>query len=141
SGHGLRSPRTIRLLSGAVTAAALAGVVTALNPPGGTAGKGQNGGVAASAPIAGTTLQAKLLAAFSTTGNEIVYIHETAQSTGVPYTDPNPLTSDSWYYPGQPSTGQQVRSRTVLIQPGWGHLDTGLSYLQPAPTACQAPGS
>ena len=140
SGHGLRSPRTIRLLSGAVTAAALAGVVTALTLPGGTAGKGQNGGVAASAPIAGTTLQAKLLAAFSTTGNEIVYIHETAQSTGVPYTDPSPLTQESWYYPGQPSTGQQVRSRSILIQPGWGHLDTGVSYLQPAPASCPAPG-
>jgi hypothetical protein len=139
--RGLRSPRTIRLLSGIATAAALAGVVAALTLHGGTAGTTPNGGVTSPAPITETTLQAKLLAAFSATSNEIVYMHGTYQTIGVPHTDPAPSMEDTWYYPGQPRVGQQVRVRTVSVQAGFGHTDVGISFLEPAPQACLGIGT
>jgi hypothetical protein len=139
SGHGLRSPRTIRLLSVATTTAALAGVVTALILPNGANKAIPNGGVASSAPLTKATLQAKLLAAFSGIGNEIVYMHGTFQTTGLPHTDPSPATDDVWYYPGQPSAGQQVRARTRSVQAGFGSTDTGVSFVEPAPQASPLP--
>ncbi len=139
SSRRLLPPKTTRWLAGIATAAALAGVVTTLALPGGTNQAIPNGGVASPAPITKTTLQAKLLAAFSATSNEIVYMHGTYQTKGDMHTDPNPSTEDFWYYPGQPSTGQQVRARTISVQAGLIHTDVGLSYLQPAPGTWNSP--
>jgi hypothetical protein len=141
SSHGLGSPRAIGWLAGITTVAALAGAVTALTLPGGTPGTTQNGGGTSPAPITKTALQAKLLAAFSATTDEIVYMHGTYQTKGVPHTDPNPLTEDVWYYPGQPSVGQRVRVRSITVQAPLMHLDVGVSYLQPAPKAGLPPGT
>jgi hypothetical protein len=148
---GLRSPLALRWVVGIATTAAVAGAITGLILTGGTSTSAKNGPVALDtptpsgtktngtvtppAPITKATLQAKLLAAFSATGGEIVYMHGTYQTTGVAHMDPNPATVDTWYYPGQPSTGQQVRARTISIQAGLEHTDVGISYRQSAPTA------
>jgi hypothetical protein len=95
-----RPPRATRLLAGIAAAAALAGVVTALVLSGGTDKPMPNGAVVPAVPVTKTTLQAKLLAAFSAAGNVIVYMHGTYQTTGTPHTDPSPMTDDVWYYPG-----------------------------------------
>lgn len=139
--RGLRPRRSARLLTGIATAAALAGVVTGLILTSGTNKSMPNGAVVPAAPITKATLQAKLLAAFSAVGNVIVYMHGTYQTTGLPHTDPSPMTEDIWYYPGQPSTGQLVRVRTTSTQAGFGHSETGISYLQPAPKAGLPPGT
>lgn len=131
SRSGLRSPKAIGWAAGIATAAALAGALTAVTVTGGTPSTMQNGGVAPSIPVTRATLQAKLLAAFAATGNEILHMHGTFQTTGVPDTDPNPLTEDMWTYPGQPSAGQQVRIRVMTVQPGFGRIDMGRSYLEP----------
>jgi hypothetical protein len=141
---GLRSPRAIRLLTGITTAAALAGVITALTLPGGTLGTIPNVAVASSAPIAKATLQAKLLAAFSATSDEIVYLHGTFWSTGSgwTHTDMSPITEESWYYPWQARTGQHVRSRTLTYKGDGGlHTDKAVSYVMPPLKAGLAPGS
>jgi hypothetical protein len=98
--HRLRSLRAIRWVAGIATTAALAGVVTALILPGRTYRTTQNGGGTSQAPIAKTTLQAKVLAAFSAVGDEIVFMQGTYQTVGVAHTDSNPATDDTWYYPG-----------------------------------------
>jgi hypothetical protein len=136
SGRGLRSPRTIRLLSGVATAAALAGVVTALTLPGGTHTPIPNGGVAPPAPVTKATLQARLLAALSAAGNEIVYTHGTFWSTGSgwTHTDMSPDITETWVYPWQAHAGQQVRSRSIAYSlDGLFHSDSAVSYVMPGP--------
>jgi hypothetical protein len=151
SRSGPRSPLALRWVVGIATTAAVAGAVTGLTLTSGTSTGAKNGPVALDtptpsgtktngtvtppAPITKATLQAKLLAAFSATDGEIVYMHGTYQTTGVAHMDPNPATVDTWYYPGQPSTGQQVRARTLSIQAGLEYTDVGISYRQSAPTA------
>lgn len=151
SRSGLRSPLALRWVVGIATTAAVAGAVTGLTLTSGTSTGAKNGPVAldtptpsgtathgsatSPAPMSKATLQAKLLAAFSATGAEIVYMHGTYQGRGGPHTDPNPSTEDVWYYPGQLSTGQQVRVRTISIQAGFWHTDVGISYLEPAAKA------
>jgi hypothetical protein len=92
-------------------------VVTALVLPGGTAGTIPNAGTTSSAPITKATLLAKLLAAFSATSNEIVYMHATYQTIGVAHTDPNPTIADDWYYPLIASyfTSKQWTARTTTL--------------------------
>jgi hypothetical protein len=143
SRSGLRSPRAIRLLAGITTVVALAGVVTALALPRGTHQPGPNGGVA-SVPVTKATLQAKLLAAFSATSNEIVYLHGTFWSTGSGWTntDMSATTEESWYYPWQAHAGQLVRSRTLSYSAdGAFHSDKAVSYVMPPLKASLAPGS
>ena len=137
SGRGLRSPRTIRLLSGIATTAALAGVVTALTLPGGTHKAIPNGGVAPSAPITKTTLEAKLLAALSS-NSDIVYETGWTTNTGVA-----PITQKFWFYPWLPTAGQRVRTRELTDSTdGKVHTDVGTTYVMPAPSSksCGLPG-
>lgn len=128
-------PGATRWLTGITTAGALAGVVTALTLPGGAPGTIPSGGVTSPAPVTKTTLQAKILAAFSTTAHEIVYMHGTFTSAGrSPYTDPSPIVEDNWYYPWQAATGQQVRIRNLTFTTdGRLHEDSEMSFLMPAP--------
>jgi hypothetical protein len=144
SSRTLRSPKAIGWIAGAATAAALAGVVAALTLPGGTKGAIPNGGLASFAPITKTTLQARVLAAFSATSNEIIYTHGTFWSTGSgwTHTDMSPDTVESWYYPWQAHTGQQVRSRILdYSADGLFHTDSAVSYVMPPLKASQTPGS
>lgn len=149
--RGPRSPLALRWVVGIAMTAAVAGAVIGLTLTGGTSTSAKNGAVALDtptpsgtktngsvtppAPITKAILQTKLLAAFSATSNEIVYMHGTYTTTGVPHTDPNPSTENVWYYPGQPSVGQQVRVRTIRSQAGFGHTDVGISFPEPTPKA------
>jgi hypothetical protein len=100
--------------------------------------------VTAPVPITKATLQAKLLAAFSATSNEIVYTHGTFWSTGSgwTHTDMSPITEENWYSPWQASTGQRVHARSITSTgDGMMHTDVGLSYVMPPLKASMAPGS
>jgi len=123
----LRSPRAIGWLSGITTAAALAGLVTALTLPAAPNRIIPNGPAASPghAP-APATLRAKLLAAFSAASGEIVY----EQST---FHGGTTSTEKIWYFPWQASTGQQVRSRQLIVNgDGTPYQDVEDIYTMPA---------
>ena len=131
--HGLRSPLSARWLAGITAAAALAGAVTAVTLTSGTARTIQNGGVAAPSAAANTTVQAKLLAAFSAAAGDIAYTHTTDVNTSP---GARTIFGERWLSPWQPSTGQLVRNRQVLLgSDGAPVLDIGFSYDLPAPPA------
>lgn len=108
--HGLRSPKAIGRLAGAATAAALAGVVTTLILPSGSSGTSQNGGGTSQSPITKTALQARLLTALTAASGDIAYVH-----TNVNLSSSNPQGMDEWTYPSQPSAGQQLRYRIMVL--------------------------
>lgn len=141
--RGVRSPRAIGWLAGVTATAAVARVVTAVTLPGGTPGAIRNGGVASSPSLTHSALQAKLLAAFSAASGKIVYEHEYSTSTSGAVSGDGAGGQETWYYPGgQARTGQQVRSRTLLLnRDGTPDQDFGYLYQMPAPGAYPSPGT
>ena len=123
----LPSHKAIGWLAAVTTAAALAGVVTALTLPAAPNRTIPNGPAAspghAAAPAA---LRAKLLAAFSAASGEIVYEYSTFHGGTT-------LSQQNWYYPWQATTGQQVRSRQVILNSdGTPYQDVEDIYTMPA---------
>jgi len=125
--RGLRSPKAIGWASGIATAAALAGVGLAVTLPGTTKPVIPNGPEASPGHAAApATLRARLLAAFSATSGEIVYERST-------FSGGSTQTQENWYYPWQASTGQQVRSRQLILNAdGTPYQDVEDIYTMPA---------
>jgi hypothetical protein len=149
SRRGLRSPLALRWVAGTAAAAAVTGAVTGLILTGGASTTGPaaldtptpsgtttNEGVTAPVPITKATLQARLLAALFAPSNEIVYTQGRFWSTGSgwTHTDMSPDITESWDYPWQPHTGQQVRGRSIFYSlDGQFHFDKSVSYVMPGP--------
>jgi hypothetical protein len=92
--------------------------------------------VTAPAPITKATLQARVLAALSAPGNDIVYTQGRFWSTGSgwTHTDMSPDITQTWVYPWQPRAGQLVRSRSISYSlDGLFHTDGSVSYVMPGP--------
>jgi len=123
----LRSPKAIGWLAGVTAAAALAGVAMALTLPAAPNRTIPNGPAASPGHAAApATLRTKLLAAFSAASGEIVYEDSTFHG-GTTWTQKN------WYYPWQATTGQQVRSRQLILNSdGTPYQDVEDIYTMPA---------
>ena len=132
SRRGPRSPLALRWVAGIAATAAVAGAVTAVTLTGGTSSTMKNEGGSSPPPATHTAIQAKLLAALSSTAGDIVYTHETDVETSSSGHTSVIESSKLWAYPVQPSVGQQVRNRSVVLN-GAGHptFDTETSYKQP----------
>jgi hypothetical protein len=133
----MRLPLSVRWVAGIAVTAAVAGAITAVTVANGTSSTIQNGGGTSPSAATGTTVQAKLLAAFSAASGDIGYTRTTATNTS-PGADN--ATGESWVYPWQPSTGQRVYDRQILVgSDGAPLFDTESIYDSPAPLTEASP--
>lgn len=121
--------RRLAGLTAALSAAAVIGTAVAVviaQSPGTTAGSHPQ----AQALPSHQVVRAKLLAALSAAGGEIIYGRTVL---GGRYVSPTATrVTESWYYPLAAKTGQLVRSRTLsLSRDGTPQDDNGQSYLGP----------
>ena len=138
--RGMRSPLALRWVAGIAATAAVAGAITGVTLTSGSSSSIKNGPVASSKSATNTPVEAKLLAAISTTAGDIVYTNSKSV-----YTSPSGHTSTSeggevWSYPAQPSAGQQVRIRAISLN-GAGHPTFDTETISKLPDPGAKPGS